>query len=87
MNEDMDREIVLSHGTLGANQIAALRALIEDIGVATYRQSRLFSLVVSRRIEDAADEFMAWVYVDGQESPKLWARRSDQQRLFLLEAF
>lgn len=87
MNEDMDREIVLSHGTLGANQIAALRSLIGDIGLDTYRQSRLFSLVAARRIEDAADEFMSWVYVDGEDSPRLRARRSDQQRLFLLEAF
>jgi len=87
MNEDMDREIVLSHGTLGVNQVVALSRLIEDIGLTTYRQSKLFNLVMARRIEDAADEFMAWVYVDGQESPRLWARRSDQQRLFLLEAF
>jgi len=87
MNEDMDREIVLSHGTLGVNQVVALSSLIEDIGLTTYRQSKLFNLVMARRIEDAADEFMTWVYVDGQESPRLWARRSDQQRLFLLEAF
>lgn len=72
---------------LGLNQIAGLHALINDIGLETFRQSRIPYLVKRGKLEDVADAFMEWVYEDGEESGRLLERRSDQQRLFLLEAF
>ncbi len=72
---------------LGPNQIAGLYALITDIGIETFRQSQIPYFIKRGRIEDAADGFMDWVYEDGEESRRLWERRMDQQRLFLLEAF
>lgn len=80
-------DIAIVYCGLGANQLAALRALIDDIGLEPYRQSRLLAMVKSRRLEDAADEFLSWIYEDGDESPRLRERREAQQRLFLLEAF
>lgn len=87
MDQDMELEIMLSEGMLGPNQVAALRDLVRDVGLEAYRQSKLYAFVAARQIEDAADEFLTWVFVDGELSLPLWERRVEQQRLFLLEAF
>lgn len=64
-------------------QYIAVLSLAFNVGVTAVKKSSLLRLLNSGHDEEAADEFLRWIFAGGKESPGLKARREREQALFL----
>ena len=64
-------------------QYIALLSLAFNIGVGALKKSSLLRYLNLGRIDEAADEFLRWVYAGGKVSKGLQRRRESERRLFL----
>lgn len=65
------------------NQFDALVSFGFNIGVSAEAKSTLIKLVNQSKWQAAADEFLIWDHVDGQENAGLERRRAAERALFL----
>jgi lysozyme len=63
---------------------AALRSLTYNLGTGALQRSSLRRLYLNDgRYEEAADEFLRWVFCNGRRLRGLVLRRTDERALFL----
>jgi len=65
------------------NQRAALYSFAYNEGVGALEHSTLLRLFLAGQIENAAQQFLAWVYADGQKLAGLVTRREIERDVFL----
>ena len=75
-------------GQISQNQFDALMALVFNIGVPRFLESRLLRYVNERRFAQAADEFLRWCHVTDDRGilrvdRGLQARRQFERAMFL----
>ncbi len=68
------------------NQFSALVSLLFNIGRTNFAHSTLLKKLNAEEIEQAADEFLRWIYASGTPLQGLKNRRIAERELFLTEA-
>lgn len=68
---------------LTGNQFSALTSLVYNIGENAFQRSTLLKRLNAGRYEEAADEFLRWVYAGGRKLNGLVRRREAERMLFL----
>lgn len=63
-------------------QFIALLSLAFNVGVGAVKKSSLLRHLNLGHIDEAADEFLSWVYVDGKVNKGLQNRRESERNLF-----
>ena len=66
-------------------QYIALMSLAFNVGVGAVKKSSLLRYLNLGHIDEAADDFLRWIYVDGKVNKGLQNRRESERRLFLGE--
>lgn len=67
------------------NPFSALVSLCYNIGCGAFQESTLVELVNQEQWPEAAEEFLAWKYVNGEAIDGLLRRRKAERTLFLKE--
>lgn len=87
MQEDMvrfqDEFLRLIRVPLTVPQLAGLTSFVYNIGTTKFRTSTMLKFLNAGRYDDAAGQFMVWVYVGLAKSNGLIRRRAREQALFL----
>lgn len=65
------------------NEFSALVSFAFNLGLGTLEASTLLRLLNAGEVSQAADQFLRFVYADGQALPGLVARREAERALFL----
>ena len=65
------------------NQFSALCSLVYNIGVRAFKRSSLLKKLNEGSLDEAADQFLRWSFVDGKQVPGLLRRRRIERRVFL----
>ena len=65
------------------NQRAALYSFAYNEGVGALEHSTLLRMFLAGQIENAAQQFLSWVYADGQKLAGLVTRRETERDVFL----
>lgn len=85
--EDLrDRAQALARGVnvpVTEGQYIALLSLAFNVGVGAVKKSSLLRYLNLGHIDEAADEFLRWIYAGGKVSKGLQRRRESERRLFL----
>jgi lysozyme len=69
--------------TLNNYQFSALVCLVFNIGYGRFRESNLLKLIHAQEIYQAAEEFLSFDHVDGNEVAGLRTRREVERSMFL----
>jgi lysozyme len=77
---------VLVNVPLSQSQFDALVSFVFNVGQGRFRTSTLLSKLNSGNYEEAAEEFLRWVYAAGELLPGLERRRKAEKALFRNEA-
>lgn len=89
LREDLDffaegvKTLTPSWKTLKQNERDALISFAFNVGLGAYGSSTLLKKLNIGRKKEAADEFLKWVYADGQRLPGLERRRQAERKIFL----
>ena len=67
------------------DQYIALMSLAYNVGVGAVKKSSLLRYLNLGRVDDAADEFLRFIYANGEVSEGLKNRREAEQKLFIGE--
>ncbi|MDW8136260.1 MAG: lysozyme [Thermodesulfobacterium sp.] len=62
----------------------ALLSFTFNVGVYAFKASTLRRKVNAKEWQEAADQFLRWVYAGGRKLPGLVRRRQEERKLFLL---
>lgn len=73
--------------TTNADQFSAMVSFAFNVGVGAFRNSTLLKRHNARRFPEAADEFLRWIYGNGQVLPGLERRRKAERALYLSEDY
>ncbi|PHM28050.1 lysozyme [Xenorhabdus budapestensis] len=68
---------------LTQGQFDALCSLIFNVGIGNFIHSTLLKKLNHGNYQEAAQEFLKWDKVDGNQLPALLARRKSEQEMFL----
>lgn len=66
-----------------SNQLSALLSFVFNLGSGALQRSSLRAKLNRDEYEDAADEFLKWVYAGGMKLKGLLLRRQAERQLFL----
>lgn len=78
--EAVDRHVTVP---LNENQRGGLACLVFNIGEGNFARSTLLKRLNDQRYEEAADQFLRWVYAGNKQLPGLLRRRAAEKALFL----
>jgi lysozyme len=67
---------------LTGNQLAALTSFAYNVGLGAFTDSTLLRLLNKKRYNEAAFQFLRWVYANGKVLPGLVSRRKAEKDLF-----
>lgn len=67
---------------LSGCQYDALVSFVYNVGTRAFEHSTLYNLLLSKKYDEASDEFPRWCYCNGKESRGLKNRRMKEQELF-----
>lgn len=65
------------------NQLAALTSLAYNIGSSAFAKSTVLRELNKKHFDEAADAFLMWHKIKGNDSPALLKRRQRERALFL----
>jgi lysozyme len=68
---------------LNANQLAALASFVYNVGIEAFKGSTLLRRLNEGKYDQAADEFLRWIWARGRVLPGLRSRRQEERQLFL----
>lgn len=69
--------------SLSSSQHSALVSLIYNIGIPSFKESRLLVFLKKGHYQKASLEFSSWTFVKGKKSKGLVIRRNKEKQLFL----
>lgn len=76
---------LLNHEALTTkNQYAAMISLAYNIGLGSFRNSTLLKKHNASKNTDAAAQFLVWRLINGEPSPGLLNRRTDERALYCI---
>lgn len=86
VGKTMDAVRDMVHVPMTDNQAAALCSFSYNLGTGALRKSSLLLAFNQGRTQEAADDFMQWIYVAGRPNTGLRNRRTKERALFLSDA-